>query len=111
MGEWARDPKEACRKQFFEVQTWRQVRGSAVMLETRDSGTKCPQRHTVMFEGQEKVDMRVACPQDVKKMHLKQAKSQFRKKWQPNMSVRRLAGSDSDCAARKTKGGQRSTGR
>ena len=44
------------------------------MCETRDLGIKWPQWHTLMFEGQETVDMRVVCPQDVKKMLLRQAR-------------------------------------
>ena len=47
----------------------------AVMCETRNLGSKWPQWHTLMFEGQEKVDMRVVCPQEVKNMLLKQAKT------------------------------------
>ena len=42
------------------------------MCETRDLGTKWPHWHTLLFEGQA-VDMRVVCPQDVKKMLSKQA--------------------------------------
>ena len=38
IGRWAREQKEAWRKQIFEVQTWRKVRGPArtVVCETRD---------------------------------------------------------------------------
>ena len=36
------------------------------------AGTQWPQWHTLLFEGQVAVDMRVFCPQDVKKMLLKQ---------------------------------------
>ena len=39
------------------------------MCETCDLGTKWPQWHTLLFEGQVAVDMRVVCPQDVKKVH------------------------------------------
>ena len=46
----------------------------AVMRENRDMGIKWPHCHTLFFEGQVAVDMRVACPQDVKKMLLKQAR-------------------------------------
>ena len=31
------------------------------MRETRDLGIKWPQWHTLMFEGQEVVDMRIVC--------------------------------------------------
>ena len=37
--------------------------------------------HTLLFEGQVVVDMRVVCPQDVMKMLLKQAKMVYCKKW------------------------------
>ena len=50
------------------------------MCETRDLGIKWPQRHTLIFEGQVRVDMRYVCPNDVKKMLLKQARSAFWKK-------------------------------
>ena len=51
------------------------------MRETRDMGIKWPHCHTLFFEGQVAVDMRVACPQDVKKMLLKQARMVYWKKW------------------------------
>ena len=37
------------------------------MFETRDVGIKLPQWHTLIFEGQVRVDMRYVCPKDVKK--------------------------------------------
>ena len=42
------------------------------MCEARDIGIMWPQWHTLTLEGQGKVDMRVVCPQDVKKMLLSQ---------------------------------------
>ena len=42
------------------------------MSETRDLDIKWPQWHTLLFEGQVAVDMRVVCPRDVKKMLVKQ---------------------------------------
>ena len=51
------------------------------MCETRDLGIKWPQWHTLVFEGQGKVDMRLVCPQDVKKMHLKQGRTTCWRKW------------------------------
>ena len=51
------------------------------MCEARDLGIKLPQWHTLMFEGQVAVDMRVVCHQDVKKMLLKQANMFYGKKW------------------------------
>ena len=55
----------------------RQVRGpsGAAVCETRHLGIKWPHWHTLLFEGQVALDMRVVCPQDVKKMLLKQARS------------------------------------
>ena len=44
----------------------------AVLCETRDFGIKWPQWHTLVFEGQVRVDMRHVCLKDVKKMLLKQ---------------------------------------
>ena len=74
IGRRRREQQKAWRKQIFEVQTWRQVGGlaGAVMCQTRDLGIKWPQRHTLLFEGQVAVDMRLVCPQNVKKMLLKQ---------------------------------------
>ena len=55
---------KAWRKHILEVQTWRQVRGlaGAVMCETGDLGIMCAQRHTLLFEVQVAVDMRVVLP-------------------------------------------------
>ena len=70
-GVWrnGREQQMAWRRQIFDVQTWRQVMGlaGAVLCETRDLGIKCPEWHTLMFEGQQAVDMRVSCPQNVEK--------------------------------------------
>ena len=76
MNIWGKEQQKAWRKQVLEAQTWRQVRGraGAVMCETRDLSIKWPQRHTLLFEGHVSVDTRVLCPQDVKKMLLKQAR-------------------------------------
>ena len=56
--------KKAWRKQIFEVQRWKQVRGpaGAVMCETGDLGIKWPQWHALIFEGQGKVDVKLVCP-------------------------------------------------
>ena len=43
-------------------------------------GIECQQWHTLLFEGQVVVDMRVVC-QDVKKTLLKQARKVYWKKW------------------------------
>ena len=53
----------------------------ADMCETRDLRIKWPQWHTFMFQGQVGVDMRVVCPQDVKKKLLKHARMVYWKKW------------------------------
>ena len=50
------------------------------MCETRDLGIQRPQWHTSLFDGQVTVDMSVVCPQDVKKMLVKQARMVYRKK-------------------------------
>ena len=51
------------------------------MCETRDPGIKWPHWHTVIFEGDRKMDMRYVCPKDVKKMLLQQAGIVYWKKW------------------------------
>ena len=63
-GRWRGGGSKAWRKQILEVQTWRRVRGlaGAVTCETGDLGIKCAQRHTLLFEGQVAVDMRVVLP-------------------------------------------------
>ena len=83
MGRWRREQQKAWRKQIFDVQRWKRVRGSAdtVMCETRDLGIQWPLWCTLLFEGQVPVDMRVVCPQDVKKMLLKQARMVCWNKW------------------------------
>ena len=80
---WKGSVWNAWRKQIFEVQTWRQVRGpaGAVVCKTRDSGIRWPQWHTLLFEGQVAVDMTVICLQDVKKMLQEQARKGYWKKW------------------------------
>ena len=44
IGIWNTEQKQTWRKQIFEVQMWRQVRGlaGAVMCETRGVGIKWP---------------------------------------------------------------------
>ena len=74
---WHTEQREAQLNQVLKVQTWRQVRGpaGAVVCETRELGIKWPQWHTLLFEGEVKIDMRYVCPKDVKKMLLRQARS------------------------------------
>ena len=68
-GKWSHEQKEAWMRQIREVQTWKQVRGlaGAVMCETRDLGTRWPHWHTLMFSDERQIDMRLVCPNDVKK--------------------------------------------
>ena len=81
-GTWLADQNKAGRKQMFEVKAWRQVRGpaGAVVCETRDLGIKWPQWHTLLFDGQCRVDMIFVCLRDVKKMLLKQIRTTCWKK-------------------------------
>ena len=83
MNRWRREQQKMRRKQIFEVQRWKQVRGlaGAVMCETCDLDIQWPHRHTLLFTGQVAVDMRVVCPQDVKKMLLKHARMVSWKTW------------------------------
>ena len=41
------------------------------MCETRDLGIKWPHQHTLIFEGEVKVDIRYVCRKDVKEMLLR----------------------------------------
>ena len=51
------------------------------MCETRDLGIKRLHWHTLIFEGEVRVDMRYVCPKDVKKMLLQRARTVHWKKW------------------------------
>ena len=44
-------------------------------------GIKWPYWHILMFEGQETVDVRVVCPQDVKKMLRRQTTTVYWRRW------------------------------
>ena len=57
-GKWSYEQKEAWMMQIREVQTWKQVRGTAgaVMCETRDLGTKRPYWHTLIFSNDTKIE-------------------------------------------------------
>ena len=50
-------------------------------MKTCDLGIQCQQWHTLMFEGQVALDMRVVCPQDVKKMLVQRARMVCWKRW------------------------------
>ena len=78
LGTCGRKQQKAWRKPIFEVQT-RRVRGPAGAVMC-DVGIELPQRHPFFLEEQVAVDMRV-CPQDVKKMLLKRARTVYWKKW------------------------------
>ena len=79
--KWYTEHKEAWLNQVLEVQTWRQVRGpaGAVVCETRDLGIKWPHWHTLIFEGEVRVDVRYVCPRDAKKMLFQKAREKRRK--------------------------------
>ena len=81
--DWCAEQKEAWLKQIREVQMWRQVRGpaGAKMCETCDLGIRWPHWHTLIFEGDRRIDMRYVCPKDVKKTLVQQAGSVYWKKW------------------------------
>ena len=51
------------------------------MCETRDVGIKWPLWHTLIFEGEARIDMRYVFPKDVKKMLVQKARSVYWKKW------------------------------
>ena len=65
------------------MQTRKQVRrpARAVMCETRDLGIKWPYGYTLIFGNDTKIDMRLVCPTDVKKMLVQTARSVYWKKW------------------------------
>ena len=83
-GKWSHELKEAWMKQIQEVQMWNQVRGpaGAVMCETRDLGIRLPYWHTLMFSDEVKIDMRLVCAKDVKKMLVQTARSVYWEKWE-----------------------------
>ena len=54
------------------------------MCETLDLGIKWPHWHTLLFEEQVAVDMRVVCTQDVKEILLKKARMVYGKTWAAN---------------------------
>ena len=58
-GKWPVEQKAAWMNRAPEVRTWRQVRGpaGAVMCETRDLGIKWPPWHTLILEGEVRIDM------------------------------------------------------
>ena len=77
------------------------------MCETPDLGIKWPQWYTLLFEEQVAVDMRVVCPQDVKKMLLKQGRMVYWKTWaaklESGVEGRSVAAANPSFAAKKDK--------
>ena len=51
------------------------------MCETRDLGIKWLFWHTLILEGEVRIDMKKVCPKDVKNMLLQQARIVYWKKW------------------------------
>ena len=76
------------------------------MCETRDLGIQWPQWHTFLFNGQGRVDMRLFCPRDVKKMLLKQVRTTYCKKWASRHECGEI---ELCCGGRGMKHGQTST--
>ena len=70
IGKWHTEKKETWLSQILDAQIWRHMRGpaGAVMCGTLDLGIKWP--HTLIFEGEVRIDKRYVCPTDVKKMLL-----------------------------------------
>ena len=89
-GKWSYEQKEAWMRQIREVQTCKQVRGTAgaVMCETHDLGIKLPHWHTLIFSNDTKIDMRFVCPKDVKKMLVQRARSVYSRNGQPSTSMK-----------------------
>ena len=56
---WCTEQREAWMNQIREVQMWRQVRGpaAAVMCGTRELGIKWTQWHTMIFEGETRIEI------------------------------------------------------
>ena len=77
MGKRVERSLEEANLRGSDVEASERTPAGVVMCETRNLGIEWTQWHTLMFEGQEKVDMGVVCPHDVKKMLLKQAKTTF----------------------------------
>ena len=66
------------------------------MCETRDPGRKLPHWHTLIFEGEVRIDMRYVCPKDVKKI--------LGRSGQQSMNMKNLAGAGSGLAAKEDEG-------
>ena len=81
-GKWSHELEEAWNNQALEVHTWRQVGGPAgAEVRNQRFGHQVPHWHTLVFEGDRRIDMRYVCGKDVKKMLLQQARSVYWKKW------------------------------
>ena len=58
------------------------------MCETRDLGVKWPHWHTLIFEGDRKIDTREVCPKDVKKMLCSKPGQSIGRSGQQSMSMK-----------------------
>ena len=96
LGNGKREQRKASRKQIFELQTWRQVRGlqGAFVFETSDLAIKWPQWRFLLLDALVAVDMRVVCPKDVKNMLLKQSRMVGSKVRVSGAARRSVAGAD-----------------
>ena len=74
------------------------------MCGTRDLGIKWPQWHTLIVEGQTRVDMRYVCSRDVKKMLSRQAQVSQLEGVGSEARVKKLAGAGSGSAAEENEG-------
>ena len=89
-GKWYHEHGEAWMKQIQDVQSWKQVRGpaGAAMCETRDLGIKWQHWHTLILEGEVRIDMRCDCPKDVKKMLLHRPEQSTGRSGQQSMNMK-----------------------
>ena len=60
------------------------------MCENADMGIKWPQRYTLIFEGDGRIDMRYVCQKNVKKILMQQARTIYWKKWAANHEYEEL---------------------
>ena len=93
--ELGRENEPECRKKLGRSRSSRFRRGSkevdlagAVVCETRGLDIKWPQWYTFIFEGQEKVDMRLVCPQYVRRCFGNRPERLFGKSWQASTEMR-----------------------
>ena len=58
------------------------------MCETRDLGIKWQRCHTLILEGEVRIDMRCDCPKDVKKMLLHRPEQSTGRSGQQSMNMK-----------------------